>query len=110
MAMSVRERVCEVGVLKTLGFTPGGVLAIILMEAGALSLTGGVIGFLVSTVLVRGVQKSPAGGLLPPIRAFHPGVAVACVATAVAIGLLSALVPAWTASRTPIVTALRSTD
>ena len=33
MAMSVRERVREVGVLKTLGFTPGAILGMILGEA-----------------------------------------------------------------------------
>ena len=41
MAMSVRERVREVGVLKTLGFTPGTILGMILGEACAISLVGG---------------------------------------------------------------------
>ena len=44
MAMSVRERVREVGVLKTLGFTPGNILGMILGEACAISLAGGTIG------------------------------------------------------------------
>ena len=44
MAMSVRERRREVGVLKTLGFTPGAVLGIILGEACAISLAGGLLG------------------------------------------------------------------
>ncbi len=110
MAMSVRERVREVGVLKTLGFTPGTILGLILGEACAISLAGGAIGFLLSTVLTTGVQKSPAGGFLPPIPPFQPAVATACILTAAAIGLVSSLVPALTASRTPIVEALRSTD
>ena len=110
MAMSVRERVREVGVLKTLGFTDGNVLGMILGEAISISLLGGALGFLLSTVLVGGVAHSPAGGFLPPIAPFEPSVAAACVATAVVIGFVSSLVPALGAARTPIVEALRSTD
>ncbi|MBZ5617841.1 MAG: FtsX-like permease family protein [Acidobacteriia bacterium] len=110
MAMSVRERVREVGVLKTLGFTPGTILGMILGEACAISLVGGTIGFVLSTMLTGGVGKSPAGAFLPPVPPFQPAVAVACILTAVAIGFLSSLVPAIGASRTPIVEALRSTD
>jgi putative ABC transport system permease protein len=110
MAMSVRERVREVGVLKTLGFTPGTILGMILGEAVAISLAGGLIGYLISTVLTVGVQKSPAGGFLPVIQPFDPAVAAVCVATAAAIGLISSVIPAMGASRTSIVEALRSTD
>ena len=110
MAMSVRERVREVGVLKTLGFTGGNILVIILGEACAISVAGGAIGFLLSTFLTGGVQKSPAGMFLPPIQRFDPSVAAACILVALAIGLVSSFVPAWSASRTNIVEALRSTD
>jgi putative ABC transport system permease protein len=110
MAMSVRERVREVGVLKTLGFTNATILGMILGEAVAISLFGGAVGFLLSTGLTGGVQKSPAGAFLPPIPPFQPSVALACILTAVSIGLISSLVPALGASRTPIVEALRSTD
>ncbi|MBL8231878.1 MAG: FtsX-like permease family protein, partial [Bryobacterales bacterium] len=44
MAMSVRERVKEVGVLKTLGFTNGKVLSILLGESIVISILGGSIG------------------------------------------------------------------
>lgn len=110
MAMSVRERVREVGVLKTLGFTDGNVLGMIMGESMSISLLGGTLGFLLSTVLVGGVAHSPAGGFLPPMEPFEPRVAAACIVTACAIGLVSSLVPALGASRTPIVDALRSTD
>jgi putative ABC transport system permease protein len=110
MAMSVRERVREVGVLKTLGFTPEAVLGLVLGEAVAISLVGGAIGYLISTFLMRGVAKSPFGGFLPPMADFNPAVALTCVAAAAAIGFLSSLVPALNASRIPIVEALRSTD
>ncbi len=110
MAMSVRERVREVGVLKTLGFTGGNILFIILGEACAISIAGGAIGFLLSTFLTSGVQKSPAGMFLPPIQRFDPSVASVCIGVALGIGLISSFIPAWNASRTNIVEALRSTD
>ena len=110
MAMSVRERVKEVGILKTLGFTPGTILGLILSEACAISLAGGAIGFLLSTFLTGAVSKSPAGQFLPPIESLNPAVAATCLLTAATIGLVSSLIPAMSASRTPIVQALRSTD
>lgn len=110
MAMSVRERVREVGVLKTLGFTPGAVLGLILSEACAISLFGGILGYLISTVLMRGVTNSPFGGFVPNQKFFEPVVALVCVLIAAITGLLSSLVPAVAAARAPIVEALRSTE
>jgi putative ABC transport system permease protein len=110
MAMSVRERVREVGVLKTLGFTQATILGLILSEAVAISVAGGAIGYLISTVLLKGVQRSPMGGFLPALRVVDPVIAAVCIALAALIGLVSSLVPALGASRAPIVEALRSTD
>jgi len=110
MAMSVRERVREVGVLKTLGFTEGTILGLILGEAVAISVAGGAIGYLISTVLLKGVERSPMGGFLPALRVFDPLIAAVCILLAGLIGLVSSLVPAMGASRAPIVEALRSTD
>jgi putative ABC transport system permease protein len=110
MAMSVRERVREVGVLKTLGFTPGSILGMILGEACAISMIGGLIGFSISTILIQMIVKSPFGGFLPAISVIDPKVLTACLVTAGAIGVLSSLVPAMSASRLSIVSALRTTD
>jgi len=110
MAMSVRERVREVGVLKTLGFTGGNILSIILGEACAISIAGGAIGYLLSTFMMGGVQSSPAGMFLPPMPRFDPPVALACILVALFIGFISSFIPAWNASRANIVEALRSTD
>ena len=110
MAMSVRERVREVGVLRTLGFTPAAVLGVILGEACLISLAGGLVGFAISAFLMQGVKNSPFGGFLPPLPFIEPGVMLTCLAIAATIGVLSSFVPAWGASRTPIVQALRSTD
>jgi putative ABC transport system permease protein len=110
MAMSVRERVREVGVLKTLGFTREAVLGMIMGEAVLLSLIGGAIGLGIAAGLCGMVRKAP--GFIGQIKtlSIHPPVALACLVVAGAIGLISSLVPAWNASRTPIVEALRTSD
>jgi len=41
MAMTVRERVRETGILKTIGFTPGRILVILLGESLAIAMAGG---------------------------------------------------------------------
>jgi putative ABC transport system permease protein len=110
MAMSVRERVREVGVLKTLGFTPAAVLGLILGEALVISVAGGGLGWAISVMLMRGVAKSPFGSFLPPMPFIEPGVAGICLAAAGVIGLISSIAPAIGASRTSIVVALRSSD
>lgn len=110
MAMSVRERVHEVGVLKTIGFTPSAVLGLILGEACMISIAGGILGYLLSTLLMRGVTNSPFGGFVPNQKFFEPVVALVCVLIAAMTGLLSSLVPAVAAARSPIVVALRSTE
>ena len=45
VAMSVRERVRETGILKTLGYTPRAILLMILGEAGVISLVGAASGW-----------------------------------------------------------------
>jgi len=110
MAMSVRERVREVGVLKTLGFSPGSILGMILGEACAISMAGGVLGYLISMLLMRAVVKSPFGGFLPALKVFDLSVALTCILAAGVIGVMSSFIPARTASRTTIVDALRSED
>jgi putative ABC transport system permease protein len=110
MAMTVRERVFEIGVLKTLGFTNGNILGMILEEAFAISLAGGALGYLLSAGLTAGVAHSPAGGFLPPAAPLDPAIGTVCIVTACAIGLISSLIPALGAANTSIVEALRSTE
>jgi putative ABC transport system permease protein len=110
MAMTVRERVREIGVLKTLGFTNGNILGMILGEAVAISLAGGTLGYLLSAGLTTGVAHSPAGVFLPAAPPLDPAVGAVCIVTACAIGLISSLIPAAGAAGTPIVEALRSSD
>jgi putative ABC transport system permease protein len=107
VAMSVRERIREIGVLKTLGFTSSVVLAMIIVEAIAMALLGGVLGvafcFLV-TQTMRNVMVSFFSGFVMPLW----GIPI-CLAAAALIGLLSSVIPATIASRTQITEALRHT-
>jgi putative ABC transport system permease protein len=110
MAMSVRERVREVGVLKTLGFTRSAILAILLGEAAFLTSLGGLIGCCVTVLLVALVRKLPA--IILPLSSLQlePSVAGLLLVVGVCVGLASALMPAWGAARIPILEALKFTD
>ncbi|MBM3734915.1 MAG: FtsX-like permease family protein [Acidobacteria bacterium] len=110
MAMSVRERLREVGVLKTLGFTQGGVLSILMGEAIVISLLGGGIGLGLAGLLCRGLSGLPSTFVDMTRFTLTPAVAAGCMAVALVIGVVSSFVPAWNASRRNILEALRVTD
>jgi putative ABC transport system permease protein len=109
IAMSVRERIREVGILKTLGFTNGDILGIVLGEAVVISVIGGMLGTLLSYALCGVVRSVPTGMQQLETLKITPDVAVICVAVALLIGFASALVPAANASKTPILESLRYT-
>lgn len=110
MAMSVRERVREVGVLKTLGFTRGGILGLILGEAAMMSMIGGAIGLLLAQMLCVGARSAPAIVTQTKTLTLQPPVLAFLLLLSAAIGVLSAAIPAINASRTSILDALRFTD
>jgi putative ABC transport system permease protein len=108
MAMSVRERIKEVGVLKTLGFNNDAILGMLIGEAITISLIGGAIGLLIASVLTVGVGKA-AAGTLPQLHGLSitPITAVLAMAVAGLIGFISSFIPAWNAARTSILDSLR---
>ncbi|HTS50183.1 MAG TPA: FtsX-like permease family protein [Bryobacteraceae bacterium] len=109
ISMSVRERIREVGILKTLGFTPGAILGIVLGESAIICLAGGALGCLLAAGLCAAVSHSPGADMMPAMHnlAVTPPVALVCLAGALLIGLVSSFVPAWSASRTSILDSLR---
>jgi putative ABC transport system permease protein len=107
IAMSVRERVREVGILKTLGFTNREVMGMILGEATVISLIGGFLGCAVAWVLCKGVATASAGFANLEGMTLAPWMWAAVIASAVAMGTVAAVVPAFGASRTNIVDAMR---
>jgi len=107
IAMSVRERVREVGILKTLGFTNGEVMGMILGEATVISLLGGLFGCVVAWVLCRGVATASGGFANLEGMSLAPWMWAAVIGAAVVMGTIAAIVPAFGASRTNIVDAMR---
>ena len=111
IAMSVRERVREVGVLKTLGYTRNIILGLVLGEALAVSLAGGVLGLTLASALSNAVRHSPVAFFTQLKNlTIAPAVGALCILLAGLIGLASAFLPAFQASRISIVDALRSTE
>ena len=109
ISMSVRERIREVGVMKTLGFLPSEILGIILSEAALTALVGGALGCLLAVGLCAAVRNM--NGVIGYLKTMSvtPLIVLICLSVAVAIGLLSALLPALTASRRSILEALLHT-
>ena len=105
MAQSVRERTNEIGVLKTLGFTNGGVLGLVLAESVLITVLGGVLGLAGAWWL--GVQFEPVfRQYLPGFRVPADAIALGAVFM-VGLGLVAGAVPATQAMRLRIVEALR---
>lgn len=108
MAMSVRERISEVGVLKTLGFTNNAILGIIMGEAAFIALLGGIAGLVLAGFVTVAVGRfaelfnQQLHGL-----SVTPAVAIICLAVALFIGAVSSFIPAFNAARTNILDSLR---
>ncbi|HEX4871513.1 MAG TPA: FtsX-like permease family protein [Nevskiaceae bacterium] len=103
MMQSVRERIPELAVLKTLGFSDGQVLALVLAESLALCLIAALIGLGLASLL------------LPPVSAKIPGFSgltltgeafALALGLALALALIVGLPPALRAMRLKIVDAL----
>lgn len=109
MAMSVRERIREVGILKTLGYPNAAILFIVLGEAAVISLLGGIVGLVLAKGLISVVVEGSGGFVLPQAAAMTPLFALLLLGFAAAVGLASALIPAANAARTNILDAIRST-
>jgi putative ABC transport system permease protein len=104
MAQSVRERTNEVGVLKTLGFSNGQILSLVLGESVLIAVIGGAAGLGLAWLIVQ--QGDPTGGMLPIFVLQPRDVAIGAVLI-VALGLVAGALPAATAMHLKITDALR---
>jgi putative ABC transport system permease protein len=105
VAMTVRERVRETAILRTIGFTPAEIRGLVLAEAGLLSAIGGVLGALLAAVLCYCLHGGPNIDL-PLVT---PAISAIVIAVAFAVGLISAAGPAYFASRRSVLDSLRDT-
>jgi putative ABC transport system permease protein len=104
MAQAVRERIPELAILKTIGFSNSSVLSLVLAESVVLLLLGGAIGLVVAGIVVGAVRASvgPAVPMLPVEGAIW----LRGLALAVVIGLIVGVLPALRGMRLRIVDAL----
>lgn len=105
--MAVQDRIKEHAVLQTLGFRPVRVFRLVITESTILSLIGGSTGIVVGTLFLSWSQMSVAAEGVT--IAFRPSLDVAMqgFVASVCVGIVAGLAPAWQASRTEIVPALR---
>ena len=106
--MAVQDRVLEHAILQTIGFAPGRIFGIVLTESILVSLLGGAIGVLAAMIAL--MSSGLAVGAEAVTIAFTPtwSLAINGLVVAAVTGTLAGLAPAWQASRTEIVPALRS--
>jgi putative ABC transport system permease protein len=110
IAMGVRERTNEYGVLKAIGFRPGHIAAFVMGEAAIVALGGGALGLILSYPIV---QKGLGGFLESQMPQFFPffsipkSVMVMALLLALGLGLAAAAIPAIRASRLKVTDALR---
>jgi putative ABC transport system permease protein len=112
IAMSVRERTREYGVLRALGFLPKHIVRLVLIESLLLGAVTAALGVgLAYPLIERGLGRfltENAGNVFPQFKISPTTVLVAACA-AIALSISAALIPALRASRLSVLDALRRT-
>jgi len=104
MAQAVRERIPELAVLKTIGFSNRSVLWLVLAEAVLLVVLGGAIGLGIAAVLMPAISAASQG--LVQLSTVPTGTWLLGIGLMIAIGLVVGAQPALRAMRLNIVDAL----
>jgi putative ABC transport system permease protein len=106
-AMAVRERRHELAVMRALGFTRRTLVGFLIAEGMLMGLAAGALG----SAIAYGLLRIFGPALLGPDFGLRlmPAVAAESVAVAAVVGLVSAAIPALSATRRVIADSLRST-
>jgi len=107
IAMSIRERTREIGILKALGFRRSQILFLLLSEAIFITLGGSLIGSWGARLLYSSIDFSAVTAGFFQRFYVTPETLTLCALIGLGVGVVSAGVPAWQASRRPVVDALR---
>jgi putative ABC transport system permease protein len=103
VAMAVRERTREFAILRTLGYSPGEVLVMVITESALLAIIGGFVGTGLAALLIQAMSGT---GFLDAVN-IRPSTLTLTLSVAAFVGLTSAIAPAIIASRKNIVESLR---
>ena len=105
MAISVRERIGELAVLKAIGYGDRTVLFFVLTESLAIALVGGLLGLGLAKLTVPLLDKLLNGRL--PNLILSPSILASGLVVAVLVGIISGLLPGISAMRMRVINALR---
>lgn len=108
---AVANRTTEIGTLRALGFFPRSVLAAFLIESLVLSLSGGIVGLGLASLLQFFTISTLNFGSFSELAfsfALSPSIVAMSLAFSSAMGLLGGFLPAVRAARLDIVHALRA--
>jgi len=113
MSIAVRERRKEIGVLKTLGFTSGQVMGLVVAESLLIGLIGGALGIAGSRTIMFLLTHAPGlkdmlAGIGLSELPLRPMVAAIGFAVAIVLGFAAGFVPALSAYRARITDMLRT--
>jgi putative ABC transport system permease protein len=105
MAQSFRERIPELAILKTLGFSDRAVMLLVLAEAILISLLGGLIGLFLAKFFISGAAETMAATL--PGLHLSSTMMLFGIGLMFLFGLLTGIIPALQGLQLNIVAALR---
>jgi putative ABC transport system permease protein len=106
IAQSVRERLPEFATLKTIGFSDGALVGLVMLEAGLPCVIGAAAGLALSAVVGRFLPAFFPPGFGFPMPTVSPMVMLWAALAAFALAFASAALPALRLSRMDIATAL----
>lgn len=106
MTQAVHERIPELAVLKTIGFTGRAILGLLLSESILLLLLGSTVGLALATLAVSLTRSMPPGSLPIPMQPVSEVVWLRGLTVAILMGLIVGALPALRGLRLRIVDAL----